>query len=352
MKKMKKLKNISRAKRIIKETIDSLSLNLRGMTVLTEAGSGAFVLTPIIATVANADKVYVVVKDSVYGKREDIIRYLYDLVTSFNFNSNAIVVIDNPEQIANEVNIVTNLGFVRPITENLISKLPKDSAIPLMWETWEKRACDIDFAACKKHSIPVLGTCETDVRLMIFKYVGLLALKLLFEVEIEVFGSKILIVSSGVFLSEIKKVLSDNGANLYTYNPFESKDSDELKEYLKITDAVVVAEQICTDVLISDADGHISTADLSGSCPEIVHISGIIDYEAIDKAMLCIHPQKRVEHGYMTVTTDHVGMAPVIKLHAAGLKVGQALVEGLRKNYNIYDAKAYALSSSPAVDFY
>ena len=55
--------------------------------------------------------------------------------------------------------------------------------------------------------------------------------------------------------------------------------------------------------------------------------------------------------GYMTVTTEYAGIRPVIELHTAGLKVGQAMVEGLRKYGNAEQAKQYALTHSPAMAF-
>jgi hypothetical protein len=348
---MKKIRNPFRVKKIISETIKSLSLDLTNITVLTEAGSGAYVVTPLIAAIAGASKVYVIIKDSKYGSKNDIIFYLNEYIDLLNIKNNVIEIIDNVFQIANKVNIVTNLGFVRPIEETLISKLPKDAAIPLMWETWEARKEDIDFEACLKYSVPVLGTCETDKRLQIFNYVGVLALKLLLEAEIEVFESKILIVSSGCFLEEIMKVLLNNGANIRVYNPFKDFITDELNEFLQVVDAIVIAEQVCKDVLISNTGKHLTIDKLANCSVEIIHISGVLDYDDLKNANLNIHPEKRINYGYMTVTTDYVGVTPVIKLHSAGLKVGQALVEGLRLYNNIDKAKNYALSNSPAMDF-
>ena len=53
----------------------------------------------------------------------------------------------------------------------------------------------------------------------------------------------------------------------------------------------------------------------------------------------------------MTVTTDYVGIKPVIDLHTAGLKVGQAMVEGLRRRYSLEQVRKYTLENSPAMDF-
>ena len=348
---MNKIKNPYRVKKTILQMIDSLSLDLSNMTVLTEAGSGAFIVTPIIAVMAGASKVFVIIKDSIYGSKTDIIEYLNNLINLLEIKNNTIEIVDDVFSIADKVNIVTNLGFVRPIKENLISKLPKDSAISLMYETWEVRNSDIDFEACNKYSIPFLGTRETDNRLKIFYYVGLLALKLLFEAEIEVFESNILIVSSGQFLSNITNLLRKNYANVFIYNPLKHGNNNKLNDILQIADAIVIAEQVCTDILISDTSKHINTDNLSNCKAEIIHISGLLDYDFLDNLNLNIHPEKKVNYGYMTVTTDYVGITPVIKLHSAGLKVGQALIDGLRKFNDIGKAKKYALSNSPAMDF-
>jgi hypothetical protein len=50
----------------------------------------------------------------------------------------------------------------------------------------------------------------------------------------------------------------------------------------------------------------------------------------------------------MTVTTYFVGPRPVIDLHAAGLRVGQALVEGMARAGDAAKAEQYALVTSPA----
>jgi hypothetical protein len=348
---MKKIANMLRAKRLILETIESLNLNLSGMSVLTEAGSGAFIVTPLIAVMAGADMVYVVSRDSSYGKRDDILFYLKEVSRVFCIDEERICIIDNPIIIADKVNIVTNLGFVRPITKELINKLPFDSAIPLMWETWEVRNEDIDFVSCKEKGIPILGTNERDKRLCIFRYVGMLALKLLFEQEIEVYKSNILVVSSGHYLYEIEKVLLDNGANVYVYNPFNPPtEINELKQFANKCDALVIAEQQNMGTLVSENE-HIRIDWLDCNTVKIVHIAGVLDYQLLERRGFSKHPNKKVDFGYMTVTTDYVGIRPVIDLHSAGLKVGQALVEGMRIYKNPEKAQKYALEKSPAMDF-
>ena len=349
---MKKINNYYRASKIIDETICKLNLNLKNMTILTEAASGNFVVTPIIALKAGAEKVYVVCRDSRYGKKEEVLEYLRQFTEIIGLDSSKVIFVNDKNEIADKVNIVTNSGFVRPITREFIEKLPSDAAIPLMFESWEFRAGDIDIEACKERNIPVLGTNEMVPELRIFKYVAMSVLKLLMERDIEVFRSRVLLISSGGYLKETKELLLNNGVDVLVYdvsNPGISKQ--EIEQYIGSCDAVIVAEQACEDILLGERGARIDVKCLEKTKPVIIHIAGVIDYETLDKYKLVKYPENRIGYGYMTVTTDYVGVRPVVELNAGGLKVGQALVEGMRRYNNCYEAMDYALEHSPAMDF-
>lgn len=349
---MKRIENFSRAEKLIHETIKLLDLDLSSMTVLTEAASGSFIATPLIAAMAGADKTYVVCQNSVYGTVEEIQAYLCEFMLFLGISKEKICFIEEKEDIAEKVNIVTNLGFVRPITSEFVQRLPHDAAIPLMFETWEFRDSDIDMNACQVNNIPVLGTKETDSRLKIFNYVGISVLKLLLENSIEVFKSHILLISSGEYLDSVNKVLKSNGAIVKIYNPYNKYDSlKEFKDFLKCCDAVVVAEQKHKGILLGEESGCIHIDWLLESKPIVIHIAGLVDDDLLEKNQLRKQPAKRIPYGYMTVTTEYAGIRPVIELHTAGLKVGQALVEGMRKYRDVEKAKAYAIEYSPAMAF-
>lgn len=349
---MKRINNFHRANNLIDKSIEQLKLDLTDMTVLTEAASGNFIVTPIIALKAGAKKVYVVTRDSSYGKKTEVMEYLEDFVDAVGEKFSKIICVDDKNSVAQQVNIVTNSGFVRPIDAEFINGLPQDAALPLMFESWEYREEDIDIQACKNKNIPVLGTDESVFELRIFKYVAMSVVKLLLEADIEVFKSNILLISSGGYLQEIKQLLQDNGANVLVYDSFQASiDKQVLKKYTSSCDAIVVAEQANKETLIGMDEKHINVEWLADSNPVVIHLAGVIDYEQLDKNSICKYPDRKVGYGYMTVTTDYVGIRPVIELNAGGLKVGQALVEGMRKFQNVNIAKQYALSNSPAMKF-
>jgi hypothetical protein len=54
--------------------VKALNLDLKGKVVLTEAASGAYVVTPIVAAIAGA-KVYAYCKDTAYGTVEEIVDF-------------------------------------------------------------------------------------------------------------------------------------------------------------------------------------------------------------------------------------------------------------------------------------
>jgi hypothetical protein len=62
--------------------VRALELDLRGKTVLTEAASGAYIVTPILAAIAGA-KVFAFSKTTRYGKVEEIFSNTRALADSF-----------------------------------------------------------------------------------------------------------------------------------------------------------------------------------------------------------------------------------------------------------------------------
>jgi len=127
-----------------------------------------------------------------------------------------------------KADIVTNLGFLRPIDKNFLSYLKPTAVIPLMYETWEFREHDLDLNECWKKGVPVLGTNEEHEALRIFDYVGHLCLKKLYEAEVEVFRSKIVLVGDNLFGKNIVKTLSAVGAEVLCVMNAEAEEISQL----------------------------------------------------------------------------------------------------------------------------
>ena len=145
--------------RLVNEAVERMELDLSGLTVLTEAASDSFICTPLLAARAGAN-VIAVTKSSRYGSSKDIITYGGDMAKAFGVSSCIQFTDDSPLNFAEKADLVTNLGFVRPINKEFVALMPQHAVISLMWAPWEIREEDITFSACKEKGIPVIGTNE------------------------------------------------------------------------------------------------------------------------------------------------------------------------------------------------
>ena len=153
----------------ILNSLEKFNLNLKGKNVLTEAATGNYVVTPIIAALAGAN-VYAFTKNSKYGTIKEVKKQTIELTKKFGIE-NKIKIITNLNNVdLKDIDILTNTGFLRPVNKELINKLSSKCVIPLMWEPWEFRNEDLDLEECYNKGIKVYGTDESDNRLKTIDY--------------------------------------------------------------------------------------------------------------------------------------------------------------------------------------
>ena len=201
-----------RLKRLIAEAPGRFGLDLTGLTVLTEAASGPFVSTALIAACAGAE-VRAVTRDSSYATARDVASTTMALAAELGVAERLTVSVGRAAAVAEGCHIVTNLGFVRPIADDIVAKLDPCAVVALMWEPWEFRAEDISLTALAARSIPLIGTLETHPLIATFRYVGALAGKLVLESGIELVGARIGVVGSDPFGRATAGWLADAGAS-------------------------------------------------------------------------------------------------------------------------------------------
>jgi len=349
---MLEIENHLRVERLIDSAIEKMSLDLKDISVLTEAASGNFVVTPLIAACAGAERVIAVTRDSRHGRAKEVKAYTEQWAKRLGVHRRIILSSETAHSFAHRAELVTNLGFVRPINRNFVESMPKNSAVSLMWETWEFREEDLDLDACMEKGIPVLGTNERDSRLQIFRYLGAVVQKLLLERDIEIFKSNILLLGSGYFGKEVHDALVANGAEVIHLAPSANwkEGFAAIEPQIKWLDAIVIAEHSEKFPLVGGETG-IPLEWFACAGTTLIHLCGNLDYDGIENLGIRKYPDRKIEPGSMTVTTDYAGPRPVIELHTAGLKVGEALVRGMRKFSLPSQAIAYALQTSPAIDF-
>jgi hypothetical protein len=343
---MRRLEEYRRVARLINQTIEGFELDLTGTTVLTETASGPFVVTPLIAALAGAS-VIAVTRDSRYGSAEEVREYTTAWASRVGVAEKIDVYLGKSIDRATDADLVTNLGFVRPVDAAFIARLRRGAAVSLMCEPWEVRPEDVDVAACRAGGVPVLGTDESDTRVQTFRFVGMLALRLLLELEIEVLRSRVVVLSSSPFASPILDVLRAVGADviLVDVTVGDHLFTEGVLASCEQADAVVIAEHRDRRILVGGDTGlPVDLLERAGAT--LAHIAGRIHDP---EGRLRKHPVGEVRPGYMTVTTDILGPRPVVDLHAAGLRVGQALVEGMRRTGNAAMAEMAALGESPSL---
>lgn len=328
----------------IESAIERIGLNLSGQRVLTEAASGAFATTSVMAAVAGAAHVAAAVRESRWGTVDEIRHATFELAEYFGVRDVIDVTTQATSELAHEVDVVTNLGFVRPISRQLIECLPAHAAIALMWEPWEIRAEDIDLAACRDHQIPVIATNEHHPEIATFRFVGLLALKLLFEKKCEVDRLKVLIIGSDPFGRACEDVLSSLGAQVIRLDPIVEWPPSRGHDVFVAVDAVVIAEHRYTGMLLSQETDAL-VALLGKRQIPVVHICGGVDAELLATHNVQKHPAHSVPIGYMTVTTAHIGTKPVVDLHCAGLHAASLVSRARKRGVSVRESVLVAVES-------
>jgi hypothetical protein len=342
-------KNEGRCLYLVQKSIRKFDLNLSNLEVLTEAASGYYALTSLMAALAGAEMVYAVTKDSRYGNAEAASKLTMTLAKDWGIEDRINVLFSREDARIGLADIITNLGFVRPLDAHFLRRLKRSVVISLMFETWEYREDDLNLLECRKLGIPVLGTNEHHPDLRTFEYIGLVAMKLLFEMGIEVFRSNIIVMGSGEFAEQV--ILSLRAANAtVTFLSTEKKSNFVSKrawQALKDAEAVVIVEHQNDKMLIGKA-GVIKAEDLYAINPllVVVHICGGVDRDALEAVHLRYHPARFAPARKMSIATDYLGPKPLIDLHAAGLKVGEELARARARGLLRQEAEFFVLQKT------
>ena len=228
-------KNERRCQQLVREAAATFDLNLSGLSILTEAASGYYSLTPLMAALAGAERVYALARDSAYGEAKSIGRSLMSLSGRWGTGDRVEVLFSREDTRIGRADIVLNLGFVRPLDAVFLRRLKRSAVIPLMFETWEHRPEDLDVQECRRLGLPVLGTNEHHADLRIFDYLGLIAMKMLFNLDFEIFRSHLVVIGSGEFGEQVTKSLQSAGGHVTWISDTAEKHlrSDTSREALR-----------------------------------------------------------------------------------------------------------------------
>lgn len=306
--------------RLMAAAVERCDLDLSGLTVLTEAASGAYVVTPVLAAMAGGD-VRALAGGNAYASAEEIRELTVGLAQLAGVDNRIELVDRKDAAIVGEADIVTNSGQVRPIDAETVSCMKPSAVVPLMYESWEYRRRDVDLAACRARGIPVAGTNERHPAVDVFSFLGQMALLQLHEAGVAVRGSSIFVLCDNDFGPFIARDLTAAGAHVAEASRLtaDAIPSD--------CDAVLVALQPGASPVVDDADAGLLSRVAPGAV--LAQYWGDVDRAALDVAAVPIWPPRAPAPGHMGVLPSAVGPEPIVRLQSGGLKVGQVLARGL-----------------------
>lgn len=318
----------SRIPRLIREANAAFSLSLQDTIVLTEAATGNYVVTPVIAALAGAE-VFAFTRDSRYGSVDEVKRQTSSLAEAMGVDLPIRVVTSFDEIPFDRISIVTNTGFLRPLDAVFIDRLPLHCVIPLMWETWEFRASDINLNACRRRGIKVYGTNEEDGRLRTKEYLGYLVLERLLSHKRTPFSTRVLILGCDDFSDPVQQLLAKCGYQCTVLNAYEQRPD------ITGFDVFVVLEHKNPVKLIGPEEAAFFPCRLFKRDQAIIHVCGEVEFSGVT---CTVFPEFPAPFGHMSLTTDYIDPKAVIDLHTAGFKVAEGMLEA---NRQVLKGKAY-----------
>ncbi|MCV9967057.1 hypothetical protein OIU34_35080 [Pararhizobium sp. BT-229] len=308
--------------RLVKKAVSDCELDLSGYTVMTEAASGAYVVTPIAAALAGAKEVIAVTRTTRYGHASDIERHTLTLAAMAGVPPGTISVVQSKDRrLLASADIVTNSGHVRPLDAETIGCLKQSAVVPLMFEAWEIQAgrFDVDLAALQARGIATAGTNERHPNIDVFSYLGLMAVKSLLDAGIPPFKTRVAVLCDNPFSDYLRRGLEGAGAIVSSGPDFEFlRDGSQ-------PDVLLVAQRPCWKPVVSADDA----LWLSRHAPHtvIMQFWGDLDRSMLDTLGLRYWPEIAPPSGHMAVLPSAVGPEPIIRLQVGGLKVGQVLLK-------------------------
>lgn len=311
---------LPRLKLLMDRAIAATNLNLSGLNILTEAATGAYAITPIIAAMANAARVYAFAKPTRYGSVEEVASRISQLASFVGVSDRVTVIETIDPQLLPTIDIVTNSGHLRPLTADLINRLPDRAVIALMFEAWEFRPSDLDLGACVRRGIPVVGVNERHPAVDVFSYLGPLCVKQLHDCGLAVYGNRVALLCDNDFANSIFRALSGLGARVELFASVDNVFRDEW-------DAIVVALQPSSEPRISQAEAR-RLADVSPPGVAITQFWGDIDRTALRACGMAVWPKVEPARGHMGALLSAVGPEPIVRLQTGGLRAAEQIFRG------------------------
>lgn len=310
----------ARLARLMAAAVDACRLDLSGAVVYTEAATGAYAVTPVLAAMAGAGEVIARTRTTRYGSAEVVTAGTLALAARVGVADRVRVVTQRRPDDVRRADIVTNSGHVRPIDAEMVGWMKPTAVVPLMFEAWELQADrgDLDLPALRARGIRVAGTNERNPAVDVFSFLGVMTMKALLDAGVAVRSSRVVVLCDNAFGTCVVDGLQRAGADVVALPLLE--DAWELPQ----PDALVVALQPGTAPALAAEEADLLARRWPGTV--VAQVWGDLDRAALARAGVPVAPAAAPARGHMGVLPSAIGPEPVVRLQAGGLKVGEVLL--------------------------
>src|SRR5262245_19813140 len=112
--------NAARLVGLMRGAVERCRIDLRGATVFTEAATGAYAVTPVLAALAGANRVYALTRSTAYGTVEEVASQTKALAEAVGAGNRIEIITEKHPDLLAKSDVVTNSGHVRPIDSRTV----------------------------------------------------------------------------------------------------------------------------------------------------------------------------------------------------------------------------------------
>lgn len=310
--------DMRRMLRSMEQRIGILSLDLSGLHVVTEAATGAYASTAIIAALAGGT-VHACSRDTLkHGSAEEAIAATRELAVHAGVSTQISFSVGVPAAELEACDILTNSGRLRPIDRAMVEQLRADAVIALMFEAWEFREADLDRAACAARGIRIAAVNERHRDIAVFPFLGRLCVRQLRDAGLAVSGKRVAVLCDNPFATFLRDGLAEAGGEGHLFERAEDLADGAW-------DAVVVA--------LLPSGGGLGRSQLeiiARRAPKALlsQFWGDVDRSAARELGVAVHPREAPPPGHMGILLDRLGHEPIIRLQAGSIKSAEIVRRG------------------------
>ena len=329
----------------LQHIIQDLNIQLQNECLLTEAASGAYACTPVLAALAGAE-VHAFARDSKYGSARECISEVQALAEQCGVSGRIHFHTEKNEMPWEIATIITNSGTLRPLDSTILERISSSCRIPLMFEAWEFRSQDLDLDFCKAKGIRVAGTNERHPQVDVFGYLGDLVVRLIQDAKQTPYRNKFIVVSNNDFTSYLCKPLVNMSAAVGVYCPQEYKseienlgatylgdwNENQIPNDWKSASAVIYTGSPFSENLWGTFPLLNFNIWKTLSSPLLLRFAGDVREADLFQHEIEFYPSN-VLAGHMGILPSAIGWDPIIRLQAGSLKVAE-LMKTNEVNFN------------------